>query len=138
MIGVSLIFNKESYPQIDGYYERYAYYDDDGIIPLGSYINGNTLDTDPDWTQCYINDKTRWSDISEEYLSGHDEICFVVPLYGNGGNRVGIAYSEQHKQARTADLLSSHTPSRESILTVSLTPKASVTITPKSFPSLAA
>lgn len=93
VIGVSLIFNKESYPQIDGYYERFAYYDDDGIIQLESYINGDTLDTDPDWTQCYSNGTTRWSDISEEYLSGHDEICFVVPFDGEDGNRVGIAYS---------------------------------------------
>lgn len=115
VIGVSLIFNKESYPQIDGYYERYAYYDDDGIIQLESYINGDTLDTDPDWTQCYTNGTTRWSDISEDYLSGHDEICFVVPLYGKDGNRVGIAYSavltsnltsfvKQHKLHKDIDI----------------------------------
>lgn len=91
--GVSMIFNRESYPDIDGYHERYAYYDDDGIIQLDTYINGDELDTDADWTQCYINGQPRWSDISEGYLTGHDEICFVIPLYGKDGNRIGLAYS---------------------------------------------
>ncbi len=91
--GVSMIFDRESYPQVDGFYERYAYYDDDGIIQLESYINGDTLVTGADWKQCYINGKTRWSDISEDYLSRYDEISFLVPLYGKDGNRIGMAYS---------------------------------------------
>lgn len=91
--GVSMIFGRESYPQIDGYYERYAYYDDDGIIQLDTYINGDEMEKGTDWAECYLNGEPRWNYISVDYLSGHDEVCYLVPLYGKNGNRIGIAYS---------------------------------------------
>lgn len=92
-MGMSLIFNRERFPKINGYYERYAYFDDNGKIQLESYVNGDELDEDPDWVQCYKEGKQRWGDIGEDYLSNHDEICFFVPLLGKNGEPVGIAYS---------------------------------------------
>lgn len=91
--GMSLIFNRESFPKIDGYFERYAYFDDDGKIQLESYVNGEELDTDPDWVQSYKEGGQMWGDIGEDYLSDHDEICFFVPLRRKDGVPVGIAYS---------------------------------------------
>lgn len=95
--GVSMIFEKETSPQPspekEGYYERYAYYDNEGRILLETYINGDELESDPDWVLGYLEGKSAWSKVDTIYLSDESEACFVVPLYKKDGNRVGIAYS---------------------------------------------
>lgn len=106
--GVSMIFRKGWHPQTgwvtsgstyssqseeNGYYERYAYHDDSGKILLETYINGDELESDPDWVISYHQGKSAWSKIDSIYLSNDNEICFFVPLKGKDGRRVGLAYS---------------------------------------------
>lgn len=92
--GVSVIFRKGWLPGVDGYYERYAYHDDDGKVLLDSYINGDELDNDSDWVGSYLRGERNWGDMSEKLLSDHSEICFCVPLNDKDGNRVGMLYSD--------------------------------------------
>lgn len=92
--GVSIIFKRGWLAGVDGYYERYAYHDDDGKVILDSYINGDELDNDSDWVSSYLRGERNWGDISEELLSDHNEICFYVPLNDKDGNRIGMLYSD--------------------------------------------
>ena len=91
--GVSLIFDKGTFPQYDGYYERYAYYDKNKGLVLETYINGDELERDSDWLLPFIEGRPTWGDIESDYLSESNEICFFTPLYGKNGKRVGVAYS---------------------------------------------
>lgn len=92
--GVSIIFKKGWIAGVDGYYERYAYRDDDGKVLLDSYINGNELDNDSDWVSSYLRGERNWGDISDDLLSDHNEICFYVPLNDKDENRIGMLYSD--------------------------------------------
>ncbi len=92
--GVSVIFRRGWIEGVDGYYERYACYDDDGKVLLDSYVNGDELDNDPDWVSSYLRGERNWGDISEKLLSNHKEVCFYVPLVDEDGNRIGMLYSD--------------------------------------------
>lgn len=93
ILGVSMIFKRGWIPEVEGYYERYAYYNDDDEIKLKTYINGDELDTDPDWVWCYQDGRSFWSDIDTDYLSERDEICFFAPLVDKFDHRIGVVYS---------------------------------------------
>ena len=79
--GVSMIFEKGTSPQPspekEGYYERYAYYDNEGRILLGTYINGEELESDPDWVLGYLEGKSAWSKVDTIYQSDESEACFA-------------------------------------------------------------
>lgn len=92
--GVSMIFRRGWLAGVDGYYERYAYHEDDGRVLLDEYVNGDELDNDADWTSSYLRGERNWGEISENLLSDHNEICFHVPLNDKDGNRVGMLYSD--------------------------------------------
>lgn len=91
--GVSVVFRKGWIPGVDGYYERYAYHDDDGRVLLGSYVNGDELENDSDWVSSYLEGNANWGQIFVNLLSDHSEICFYAPLNDEDGNRVGMLYS---------------------------------------------
>ena len=91
--GMSVIFKRGWISGVDGYFERYAYKDDDGTVRLDEYINGDKLDNEADWVSTYLRGERNWGVISDKLLSDHNEICFCVPLNDKNKNRVGILYS---------------------------------------------
>ena len=91
--GVSIVFDREHSPGMDGYYERFARYDTSGTVSLGTYINGVELASDDKWQNCYVEGMPVWDEISGEYTNGWNIICYMVPLTGEDGNRFGVLYS---------------------------------------------
>lgn len=90
--GVSIIFDKGYFPGIDGFYERYSWFDE-GKIRIDTYINGDELLTDEDWVCTFLNGDSVWGDIANNYMSDFEEMCFFVPLHTEDGKRIGMTYT---------------------------------------------
>ncbi len=92
ILGVSIVSLKESL-QDDGILEHYAYYDSEHGIITESCLHDTGIDSNPLWKASFIDGKNGWSGPLKDFKEQEDIICYYVPLYDNGANRVGATYS---------------------------------------------
>mgnify|MGYP003290129510 FL=1 len=93
VLGVSIIFREGYLRGVDGYCERYAHFDENGNISLGSYSYSGNPDSEFYWQTCYDSGNSVWSEPTTGRISGKRIVCYVTPFYDDRGERIGIAYS---------------------------------------------
>lgn len=91
--GVSMVFDKDVVKMGGDYFERYARYDESGIILLETFINGPELEKDREWQKCFVEGQPDWGELVTENTKGKNVVSYYVPLTDRDGKRIGMLYS---------------------------------------------
>ena len=93
IMGISIVSMKEDHPGVGGAFEHYAYNDSEHRIITESRLHNAGIDSNPIWKASFIDGKLGWSGPLKDFKEQQDIICYYVPLYDNGSNRIGVIYS---------------------------------------------
>ena len=93
IMGISIVSMKGEHPGMGGALEHYAYNDSEHRIVTESRLHGTGIDSNPIWKTSFIDGKLGWRGPLKDFKEQQDIICYYVPLYDNGSDRIGVIYS---------------------------------------------
>lgn len=89
---VAIVLREGYVPGCEGFYTRYAKFDDSDSLAFGAYIQDPGFGNFRCWKAACGEGKSVWSEPSGELYGGLGVICYTAPLCRTDGERVGAVF----------------------------------------------